>query len=64
MEILENSNKLHELHELHNSKVKDIYKCSFINFINYLSRDGNEYECYLEIPSNQALSGHPEILDW
>ncbi len=64
MEILENNAEMMRLYWQYTSAVKDNYKCDFDKFAEWLARDGDEAEAYIEIPSNETLSGHAEILDW
>jgi hypothetical protein len=68
MKILKNKEELKRLHHQHNNAVKDQYKCTFDNFCEWLSQDGHEdeesEECYIEIQSNETLSGNAVILDW
>jgi len=68
MEILENKKEMTRLHRQYNEAVKAEYKCDIANFADWLATDGHEdfetEEMYIEIPSNETLSGHAEILDW
>jgi hypothetical protein len=55
---------LHELMEDHNSRVKPEYVCADNEgFENYVYRDANFVDQYIEISSNETLSGHAETLD-
>jgi hypothetical protein len=50
-----------ELLERHNTLVKPSYKVEDLNvFIDYINQN---YDGYIEIPSNQCKSGHAEILE-
>jgi hypothetical protein len=56
---------LHQLLEKHNRLVKDQYKCDKMDlFVMWLENHGNDDEGYIEIPSNQTISGHAEILEY
>ena len=68
MKVLDNKKEMTRLHEQYLSAVKDAYKCDMDAFYDWMSSDGHENEetgeMYIEIPSNETLSGHAEILDW
>ena len=52
--------------EQHNLKVKDAYKVEehqIGRFCVWVDDKANFEEGYIEIPSNETLSGHAEILD-
>jgi len=55
---------LQKLMEKHNSLVKVGYTCASItNFKSWLHADANFDEGYIEISSNETISGHAEILE-
>ena len=65
------SSKLKELFEQHNDAVKPAYVVDDINtFENYLLSCSNRDETlvdgvnYVEIASNETLSGNPFVLNW
>ena len=60
--IPESYNELIRLFLLHNEKVKEQYQPELSDFIDWLSEVAHDN--YAEIPSNETLSGHAEILDW
>lgn len=68
MKILTNTTEMERLHAQHNNAVKNIYQCDFESFGDWLSQHGHENpetnEYYVEIPSNETLSGNAVILDW
>lgn len=48
----------------HNRLVKETYKSTNINtFRNYILNEESFSDGYIEIPSNETLSGHAEILE-
>ncbi len=68
MKILDNKKEMTRLHEQYNATIKDEYKCDMDKFAEWLATNGHENEetdeMYIEIPGNETLSGHAEILDW
>ncbi|MDH5394460.1 MAG: hypothetical protein OEY11_14845 [Gammaproteobacteria bacterium] len=68
MKILDNEKEMIRLYEQYIASVKDKYKCDMDRFRDWLVTDGHENEetgeMYIEIPGNETLSGHAEILDW
>ena len=68
IDILKDNNEIKRLHSQYNSNVKDKYRTNIENFKTWLAIDGHENnetgENYIEIPGNETLSGHAEILDW
>jgi len=55
---------LQKLMEKHNSLVKESYICTSItSFHTWLYADANFDEGYIEISSNETISGHAEILE-
>jgi len=56
---------INELITRHNNLVKPEYICNDKRvFNNWLAQFANDEEQYIEIASNETLSGHAEILDW
>jgi len=68
MKILDNKEEMNRLFEHYTGIVKEEYKCDFDKFSDFLAQYGHENgetgEMYIEIPGNETLSGHAEILDW
>ena len=64
MDITDNKREMTRLFDLHSIKVKENYKTTFSLFTDWVRMNANENENYLEIPSNETISGHAEILDW
>lgn len=59
-----NNEEINRLYESHNNKVKSKYQTTLYLFEDWLYLNGDEDECYIEIPENETKSGHAEILDW
>jgi len=56
--------ELTRMHEQYLASVKGNYQCDFNEFSDWVESDANYAENYIEIPSNETLSGHAVILDW
>jgi hypothetical protein len=68
MEILTNTLEMARLFENYNNAVKEEYKTTSELFAEWVASNGTENteteEYYIEIPSNETVSGNPVILDW
>lgn len=55
--------QINDLVDIHNSMVKPEFETSPNFFARWVEDEGNLEEAYIEISSNETLSGHAEILD-
>jgi len=63
-EVVDNKELMARLFEEYNQKVKPECRPTLSFFWDWIYMNGDPYEEYIEISSNQTLSGHAEILDW
>ncbi len=50
--------------KMHNNLVIERYKCNDLEcFVNWIYQRGDFVDQYIEIPANETISGHAEILD-